>query len=129
MTSPVFIQRRALDPWHRLLTIGVTSHITACRLVSIDATSPVTLTATRPGPQLLCPACARDLDCKLARGAEVGPYAREVGVLAELAPRTVTPRMRPGAARARTSTEEREWGCDAVPEVALYDLTSRGVMR
>jgi hypothetical protein len=55
MTSPVFIQRRPLDPWHRLLTVGVAVHITACRLVSIDATSPVTLTATRPGPQLyLC---------------------------------------------------------------------------
>jgi hypothetical protein len=129
MNSPVFIQGRGSDRFHRLLTVGVTHHICACRLVSIDATSPVTLTATRPGPQLLCPACARDLDCKLARGAEVGPYAGEVGMLADLAPRTVTPRMRPGVARARTSTEEREWGCDAVPEVALYDMTSRGVMR
>ena len=128
MTSPVFIQRRALDPWHRLLTIGVTVHITACRLVSIDATSPVTLTATRPGPQLLCPACARDLDCKLARGAEVGPYAREIGVLAELVARTVTPRERPTVV-ARAPSVDLEWREGGVPEVAIQDMTSRQLLR
>ena len=123
----VFIQPPG-GRFHRLLTIGVVAHITACRLVSIDATSPVTLTATRPGPQLLCPACARDLDCKLARGAEVGPYAREVGVLAELVARTVTPRERPTVV-ARVPSVDLEWRESAIPEVVLEEMTSRSVMR
>jgi hypothetical protein len=127
--TAVFIQSPG-GRFHRLLTIGVVTHITACRLVSIDATSPVTLTATRPSPQLLCPACARDLDCKLARGAEVGPYAREVGVLADLVARTVTPRERPTVvARARADSVDLEWRESAIPEVALEEMTSRAVMR
>lgn len=85
MTEPVFVLVVGYPRWCRLLTIGVSRHVTACR-ATIDATESVTLTATVPPGDLLCSACGADLEVRRQRATtrDLGPAVIELGTAADL---------------------------------------------
>lgn len=115
MTAPIFIQPTAYGRWHRLLTVGVASHVTACR-ARIDATEPVYLTATEPPRELLCGACGADLEAKRRRGAaayELTPCVLELGQVADLEPEP--------PAVSRTATLDLRSPRAAVDPAAAWD--------
>ena len=86
MIAPaVFIRLATEQHYHRLLTIGVVWHVTACR-DRIPADAAVVLTATPPLPNLACPTCARDAAIKRARvpTVDLRPSVLDLGDYADL---------------------------------------------
>jgi hypothetical protein len=85
VTSPVFIRPVTYPRFCRLLVVGVTRHVTACR-GSLDVDEPLLLTATEPPPELLCSACGADLSARRQRTPtrDLGPAVLELGVQAEV---------------------------------------------
>lgn len=79
--TAVFIRSPGYPRCCRLLTIGTSRHVTACR-ASIDADDPVILTARLPAD--LCSACREDLRIRSARAEDLTPWRGEIGVRAEL---------------------------------------------
>lgn len=65
----------------RLLTIGTSRHVTACRS-SIPADEPVLITARRPAD--VCSACDADLKVRSARNEDLTLYFQEIGTRAAL---------------------------------------------
>lgn len=80
--TPVFIRPIGYERFCRLLTVGVTRHVTACR-ASIAADEPVILTATVPPIDLFCGACRFDLHERPVT-IDLRPHVREIGMVADL---------------------------------------------
>lgn len=119
-TAPVFIQALGDTRWCRLLTVGVVSHVTACR-ARIAADRPVLLTSTAPPAPLLCAACGADLAARGRRSASApGPSVEVVGVTAELAVEAET--AAPVApAPSRTTTMDLRAPRPALDPVSAWD--------
>ncbi len=83
--TAIYISPIGYGRFCRLLTIGTSRHVTACR-ASIPADEPVIITAAEPPEQETCSACWYDTRVKRQRCATVDltPFAMEIGKRADL---------------------------------------------
>lgn len=133
MTAPIFLRpERAGAPYPRycrVRTVGTASHVMACG-ARIDATWPITITATEPPTDLLCTACRLDLAAKRSRAVTIDlrPSVREIGVGADLEV-DLEQEWGPDSEAVRSALDEHEHedllDVPVMPdELALADLAS-----